>query len=164
MKTALLASLAALALSIPALSTPALAADFTGPRVGANIGFADDDFAGTEAFTYGVNVGYDFDLGGLVAGGTLEYQDSEEDGFGRDLSVVARLGGKAGENVLLYGLAGYTNLSVEGTGIELDGYRLGAGVEVAFTDNVYGNFEYRYSNYELDAEAHQMVIGIGYRF
>ena len=164
MKTALLASLAALAVSIPALSAPAHAADFTGPRVGAVIGFADDDFAGTEAFTYGLNIGYDFDLGGLVAGGTLEWQDSEEDGVGRDLSAVARLGGKVGENALIYGLAGYTNLSAEGTGIELDGYRVGAGVEVAFTDNVFANVEYRYSNYELDAETHQMVVGLGFRF
>jgi outer membrane immunogenic protein len=164
MKTVLLASLTTIALSIAAIAAPASAADFTGPRVGATIGFADDDFAGTEAFTYGLNVGYDFDLGGLVAGGTFEYQDSEEDGFGRDLSIVARLGGKAADNVLLYGLAGYTNLSAEGTSIELDGYRIGAGVEVALTDNVYTGVEYRYSNYELDLDAHQMALSLGYRF
>jgi outer membrane immunogenic protein len=145
-------------------SAPALAADFTGPRVGATIGFADDDFAGTEAFTYGVNAGYDFDLGKLVVGGTVEYQDSSEDGVGRDISATARLGGKVGERVLIYGLAGYTNLGVEDTNIELDGFRVGAGVEVAITPHVYGQVEYRYSNYELDVDTHQMLLGIGYRF
>src|SRR5688500_5482268 len=111
MKKIVLASLAALT-----FATPALAADFTGPRVGATIGFADDDFAGTEAFTYGVNAGYDFNLGGAVAGVTLEYQDSSEDGVGRDLSAVARLRTTVGQSALLYGLAGYTNLGIERTG------------------------------------------------
>lgn len=159
MKKIIIASVAALA-----LSTPAFAADFTGPRVGATIGFVDDDFAGTEAFTYGANIGYDFDLGKLVAGGTLEYQDSGEEGIGRDLSATARIGGKVGENALLYALAGYTNLGVEGTNVELDGVRVGAGAEFAVGSNVYANAEYRYSNYELGVEAHQMLVGLGYRF
>jgi outer membrane immunogenic protein len=146
------------------LSTSAMAADFSGPRVGATIGFVDDDFAGTEAFTYGLNAGYDFDLGKVVAGGTLEWQDSGEEGFGRDLSAVARLGAKLGDRVLLYALAGYTNLGIDGTGTELDGIRVGAGGEVAVTDNVFAQVEYRYSDYEQDAEAHQMLFGIGYRF
>lgn len=150
---------------LAAASAPAVAADFTGPRVGATIGLADDDFGGSDAFTYGVNAGYDFDLGrGLIAGATAEWQDSGEDGLGRDLSIVGRLGGKVSDNVMLYGLAGYSNLGIENTDIELDGFRVGAGVEVAVTDHVYGQVEYRYTNYELDAEAHQMLLGIGYRF
>ena len=146
------------------LAMPCAAADFTGPRIGATIGLADDDFGGAEVFTYGVNAGYDFDLGTLVAGATVEYQDSGENGFGRDLSITGRLGGKVTDNVLIYGLAGYSNQSVEGTGLELDGVRVGGGVEVALTDRVFGQLEYRYTNYELSAEAHQTVIGIGYRF
>lgn len=159
MKKMILASLAALC-----FATPALAADFTGPRVGVTAGFADDDFAGFEAFTYGVNVGYDYDLGKTVIGGTLEYQDSEEDGFGRDLSATARIGAKATDKVLVYALGGYTNLSAEGTGIELDGVRVGAGVEADLGKNFFGGVEYRYSNYELDVDGHQMVLGLGFRF
>lgn len=159
MKKLLLASVLALG-----VASPAFAADFSGPRVGANIGFADEDFAGTEVFTYGVNAGYDVDLGGAVVGATVEYQDSSEDGFGRDLSIVGRVGGKVGENVLAYALAGYSNLGVEGTGIELDGVRVGAGVEAAFAERFYGTVEYRYSNYELDADGHQMLVGLGIRF
>lgn len=159
MKLLVVASLAALA-----VAAPAAAADFSGPRVGATVGFADDDFGGTEAFTYGVNAGYDWDLGTSVAGVTVEYQDSSENGFGRDLSAVGRLGFKAGESALVYGLVGYTNQSLEGTGIELDGVRAGAGVEVALGTNAFAKTEYRYSDYEAGIDGHQMVAGIGFRF
>jgi len=159
MKKIILATVAALT-----LSTPAFAADFSGARIGGNIGFADDDFAGTEAFVYGVNVGYDADLGNLVVGGTLEYAGSDEDGLERDLSAVARIGGKAGENALVYALGGYTNVGIEGIEEELDGVRLGAGVEFALTPQVFANGEYRYSNYEAGYETHQMLVGVGFRF
>ena len=149
-----------------ALSAPAAAQDFSGGRIGANIGFADDDAFGTEALVYGVNVGYDFDLGGAVAGVTAEYGDSDEKGLGRDLSLVGRIGGKVGTSAMIYGLAGYTNLSVNlpGDDFELDGARIGAGAEFALTPNIFANAEYRYSNYELDLDGHQMVVGAGFRF
>lgn len=159
MKKIIFASVAALA-----LSTPAMAADFAGPYVGATVGLLDDDFAGTEVFTYGVNAGYDFDLGSTVAGVAVEYQDSSEDGVGRDLSAVGRYGFKAGENALVYGLLGYSNFAIDGTGVELDGVRAGAGVELGFGTGLLGKFEYRYSNYELGAELHQFVVGVGFRF
>jgi outer membrane immunogenic protein len=155
---------AAVLAATTAFATPAFAADFTGPRVAVNVGLADDDFGGAEAFTYGINAGYDFDLGGAVVGGTIEYQDSSEDGAGRDLSATVRAGGKAGENVLIYGLAGYTNLGVEDADFNLDGFRTGAGVEVALGSNAFGQVEYRYSNYELDVDGHQFVVGVGFRF
>lgn len=150
------------------LATPAFAqnapASFTGPRVGVTVGFADEDVGGTEAFTYGANVGYDFDLGAAVVGATLEYQESSEAGLGRDLSAVGRVGAKIGDRALIYGLAGYTNLNIEGTSIDLDGVRVGGGLELAFTPNVFAKAEYRYSNYELDLDGHQMVAGLGFRF
>ena len=66
MKKIVLASLAALT-----FATPSFAAGFSGPRVGATIGLADDDFLGTEVFTYGLNAGYDVDLGTAVVGGSV---------------------------------------------------------------------------------------------
>jgi len=164
MKKILAAALAASTLlATPAFAQDAAPATFTGARVGGTIGFADDDFGGTQAFTYGVEAGYDFDLGGAVAGVTLEAQDSGEDGIGRDLSAVGRVGGKAGDRVLLYALGGYTNLRVLSS-TNLDGFRVGGGVEVAATRNLYVKAEYRYSNYELDVEAYQGVVGVGFRF
>ncbi|TFI56815.1 porin family protein [Sphingomonas parva] len=144
-------------------AAPAFAqsANFAGPRVGATVGFADDDFLGTETFTYGANVGYDFDLGNAVVGVTGEYQDSDD--TGRDLSIVARAGAPVGSKALVYGLAGYTNLG-SGTGFSLDGARVGAGVEVAVTPNVFLNLEQRYSNYEAGVDGFQTVAGLGFRF
>lgn len=157
MNKAFVASLVALT-----LSAPAAAADFTGVRAGLNLGFLDDDFAGTGAFTYGVEAGYDFDLGTTVAGFSAEYQDSSEDGIGRDLSVSGRFGFKAGENALVYGLAGYTNLDI--AGFELDGARIGGGAEFGFGGGSFAKAEYRYSDYEAGVETHQMLVGVGYRF
>ena len=125
MKKVLIASVAALAFAAPVAAQES--ATFTGARIGGNVGFADDDVFGDEAFTYGVEAGYDFDLGSAVVGVSAEFQDSSDSG--RDLSATARAGGKVGENVLVYVLGGYSNLKI--VGVELDGLRLGAGVEVA---------------------------------
>lgn len=159
MKKIVLASVAALT-----FATPSFAAGFSGPRVAAVVGFAGDDFLSTEAFTYGINAGYDVDLGTTVIGATVEYQDSDEDGFGRDLSIVGRYGFKINEQALVYGTVGYTNQSVEGVDIELDGVRAGLGVELPFGPNAYGQIETRYNNYQYDLESYQTVLGVGFRF
>lgn len=41
----------------------------------------------------------------------------------------------------------------------LDGFRVGTGVERSFMRNVYGKVEYRYSNYAQDFERHQVLAG-----
>ncbi|MCH8684838.1 porin family protein [Pedomonas mirosovicensis] len=158
MKKLLAASLLAMT-----VSAPAFAADFTGPRVGFNIGLADNDFLGDDTFTYGFNAGYDHAFGKLIVGGTVEYQEGE-DAYGRDLSATVRLGTKVAEQAMVYGLVGYTNQGIENTPVELDGVRLGLGAEVAFNQYLFGNVEYRYSNYEAGAELHQTLVGIGFRF
>lgn len=161
MKKIVLASIAALT-----FATPSFAASFSGPRVGATIGLADDDFLGTEVFTYGLNAGYDVDLGTAVVGGTVEWQDSDEDILGRDLSVTARVGAKVNDTALVYGLVGYTNLSVDDdyADLDVDGLRAGVGIEIPFGTKLYGQLETRYSDYELGLEVYQTVIGVGFRF
>ena len=149
-----LAGAAALALT----ATPAAAADFEGFRVGVNAGYADGD--GEGAFTYAINAGYDFNLNGAVIGAQVELGDTDE--TGRDIAVSARAGGVVGERVLLYAHGGYTNLEV--ADINLDGVRVGGGIEYAVSDNIYVNAEYRYSNYELGFDAHGGVVGAGFRF
>ncbi len=163
-----------------------------------------------DGIAFGVGVGYDFDLGGIVAGIEGEFtestgeQEADErlDGInftsrvetGRDLYVGGRLGFLAGPSTLVYGKAGYTNTSVEG-GFEstgdrfefdsnVDGWRLGAGIEQLFGRNAYGKIEYRYSNYnnldfsddfdfddfesedfdtDIDLDRHQVMVGFGVR-
>lgn len=159
MKKVVLASLVALT-----VSAPAFAADFTGFRAAATVGLADDNFLGDDVFTYGVNVGYDRAYGNVIAGVTAEFQEGDETGYGRDLSIAARLGTKVTDNALVYGLVGYTNQGTEGYAGKLDGVRLGLGAELAFNEKLFGTVEYRYSNYERGAELHQTLVGLGVRF
>jgi outer membrane immunogenic protein len=202
------------------VAAPALAQDaspFTGPRIEGLIGYdslrsgEDEDGVDTgdnegdetiDGAAFGVGVGYDFDLGGVVAGIEGEFmestgeQDSDEsiDGFtssietGRDLYVGARLGAQVAPSTLVYAKGGYTNTSIEAAfeddsdrfefDTNVDGWRLGAGVERLFGPNMYGKIEYRYSNYnnvdfqgdegdleaDIDLDRHQVVAGVGWRF
>jgi outer membrane immunogenic protein len=163
----ILAAAAAMAAATPAAAQEAPAAEaaptnsFTGGHVGLNIGFADEDVFGTELFTYGVEVGYDYDFGGAVVGAVAEIQDSDD--TGRELSLSGRVGAKPARNVLVYGLAGYANLEIVDD-LEIDGLRLGGGVEVAPAPHVSVKLEQRYTNYEFDVDAWQTVLGVGFRF
>ena len=120
---------------------------------------------------YGGVLGYDFDLGQAVLGVEAELSDSgvsvsETDvvatgdsltlSADRDIYVGIRAGAKVGSNVLLYAKGGYVNgrikahyqsgATVVNDGQNMDGFRLGAGLEYSF-----GKFalrgEYRYSDY-----------------
>jgi len=210
------------AASIPAMGTAALAQDnstFTGPRVEALVGYditrpgssedidnADDLDQSIEDVTYGVGVGYDFAMGGMVLGLEGEFMESEAKtefdttGFtdygvgnieaGRDLYVGARAGVLVTPSTLVYAKGGYTNarfnlLATDNTtdtetDLDLDGWRVGGGIEQAFGKNLYVKGEYRYSNYkegeveapsglesdrfDVDLDRHQILMGVGYRF
>lgn len=179
------------------VAAPAMAqqtAPFTGLRAEGIVGY---DRVGTEnleddsdGLTYGAGVGYDFQMGGMVAGVEAEITDSTVDECvndvlfagdelcdeaGRDIYVGGRVGGLVGANTLVYAKAGYTNARLntsytngfdiaEEDGTNLDGVRLGAGAEFAIGPNSYIKTEYRYSNYEQDFEKHQVVAGFGFRF
>lgn len=147
----------------------------------------------SDGVIYGGGVGYDFQMGGLVTGVEAEITDSTVDEcsegvritgdkicgqVGRDIYVGGRVGSLVGPSTLLYGKAGYTNArlqteyedGIDGdagdieTGGNLDGVRLGAGLEHAMGPNSFVKAEYRYSNYEQGFEKHQGVVGIGFRF
>ena len=162
MKRILIAAVLAATVATPAFAQDAAPATttFTGARIGAEIGVADEDIFGTELFTYGLEAGYDFDLGGAVAGVAVGLQDSDD--TGREFSVSGRLGAKVGSSALVYGTAGYSNLKAGD--FKLDGVRFGLGVELAPAENFYVKAEQRYGNYELGAELWQTVIGAGVRF
>ena len=147
----------------------------------------------TSGVTYGAGVGYDFQAGGLVLGVEGEVGDSTLDecvngvdvtgdelcaSAGRDLYAGGRIGYAVSPNVLLYGKAGYTNQRISldyddgttGTALDfsssenLDGIRVGGGLEFAIGPNSYAKTEYRYSNYEQGFDRHQVVAGFGFRF
>ncbi|TFI60025.1 porin family protein [Sphingomonas parva] len=225
MRKVLVAALLAGSFATPALAQEA--ASFTGPRIEGLVGYdilksgeSDDDGVDTssnngdesiEGVSYGVGVGYDFDLGNVVAGVEAEYADSSGeqeadetlDGInfsssvetGRDIYVGARLGFRAAPSTLVYVKGGYTNTSIEANyetagdrfefDTNVDGWRLGAGIEQLFGPNLYGKLEYRYSNYnnldfsdnfdldnfeaedfdtDINLDRHQIMAGIGFRF
>ncbi|MFB0611093.1 outer membrane protein [Aurantiacibacter poecillastricola] len=176
--------------SATAIAVPAAAQDnsaFTGPRIEGIAGYDiskagsdvdndlnDEDDQSIDGFLYGVGLGYDVAVGGVVLGAEAELTDSTAktelvDGdlenlgiagefeTGRDIYVGARAGILAGDNALVYVKGGYTNarynlLADDGTNtletdLDLDGYRVGAGAEYAMTENTFFKLEYRYSNY-----------------
>ena len=142
--------------------------------------------------TYGVGAGYDFQMGGAVVGVEGEASDATTDRCAHDVSVTGdalcfkakrdlyvggRVGAVVGSNTLLYAKAGYTNgrfgldYKDGGTGAanfksgrNLDGYRIGAGVEHAIGTRSFVKAEYRYSNYQDGFDRHQVVAGVGFRF
>lgn len=160
-----------------------------------------------DGFLYGIEAGYDIAIGNrAVVGiegeltdstGNVETDTSDPEffgygrvGTGRDLYLGLRAGLLATPNTLVYAKGGYTNarldvLATDGTtelreNFELDGWRLGAGVEQALGPNAFAKVEYRYSKYsnanfefadgdisgdfDIDTDRHQVVAGLGWRF
>jgi outer membrane immunogenic protein len=187
------ALVATTALSAPAFAqSDDSRAPFTGPRVEAVAGW-DRVQAGGEhkdGVTYGGGAGYDIQAGGAVVGIEGELTGSTTDSCvgarttadpqiclkaGRDFYAGGRVGAVVGGNNLLYAKAGYTNArarvtSDNGTtvstltGRNLDGVRVGAGVEHSFGRSAYGKVEYRYSNYQDGVSRHGVLAGVGVRF
>lgn len=110
---------------------------------------------------------------------------------GREFYVGGRVGYVTSPDLMLYVKGGYTNqrFNFEGTDgtvdagqrLDTDGYRVGAGAEYAFSNNMYGGLEYRYSNYSegeldfngdapdssrfnIDTDRHQVMATVGVRF
>ncbi|WNO54168.1 outer membrane protein [Stakelama saccharophila] len=166
----------------------------------------DNDDEDTDGFLYGVEAGYDVAVGnkavvgieGELSDSTAEtdpYDGDAQFGYGnvetgRDLYIGARAGILATPSTLVYAKGGYTNARLDLTTdygerindehYNLDGYRIGAGVEQAIGGNAYAKVEYRYSNYgdarlefddgsntdnfSVDTDRHQLVAGVGMRF
>lgn len=109
----------------------------------------------------------------------------------REIYVGGRVGYVTSPDLMLYVKGGYSNqrFGIDGSDgttsasqrLDTDGYRLGAGAEYAFSNNVYGGLEYRYSNYRkgefdfngttpdssrfsIDTDRHQVVATLGVRF
>jgi outer membrane immunogenic protein len=118
----------------------------------------------------------------------FETGDSLRFSTGRDIYVGGRVGFATNGGTLLYAKGGYTNAKFrarynDAVGTQLtdgstsDGYRLGAGIEQKFKlfgPSGFAKLEYRYSNYknldigttdfDIDTDRHQVVLGMGVRF
>ena len=168
----------------------------------------EDNDQSAEGLVWGGAAGYDMDLGTMVIGAEAELTESTADvrtlegdaenfglgrvEAGRDIYLGARAGFKATPNTLVYAKAGYTNarygfLGTDGEvsdeqHIDVDGWRVGAGVEHKLGSNAFARLEYRYSKYseaevdfepegipdtdpfDVDLDRHQLMAGVGWRF
>lgn len=158
----------------------------------------DGDSEGRNGFAYGALLGYDIQRGSTVFGVEGEVTDATTsarsynefatgDRFSvdanRDLYVGGRVGYAISPLALLYAKAGYTNAGIESrytsgaTGaaevvdkVNLDGFRVGAGLEYNFSPTAFVKGEYRYSHYgklddyDIDLDRHQLMAGVGIRF
>lgn len=133
------------------------------------------DHAVSENLIVGAEVGVDlFDNKSRSISGTTSYDSSAK----REIEASARIGTKLLNNVLVYAKAGYANarfteaVTVGGTtgntrtefSTNLDGVRVGAGVETSLFSGILAKTEYRYTNYQQDVSRHQVMVGLGYRF
>jgi outer membrane immunogenic protein len=193
MRKLIIAALLAAGTAAPALAQQA-DAPFTGLRLEGLVGYDTTDIEGEGAngVVYGVGVGYDVQAGNIVFGADAEMSKSSIDECvanvsitgdrlcaeaGRDLSIGGRIGAVVAPSTLVYARAGYTNArfnleydNLNGTSLDtvarenLDGVRVGGGVEQAIGGNAFVRGEYRYSNYEQGFDRHQAVVGFGFRF
>lgn len=127
-------TLFASAAAVAAVAAPASAANISGPRVEAVVGWDKPDFdfdapgfdQNADGIVYGIGAGYDFALGKTVAIGIdVEASDSSAElnfasagdtvrfEAGRDLYAGLRFTAAASDRLNLYGKGGYTNARVK---------------------------------------------------
>ncbi|WP_293992928.1 outer membrane beta-barrel protein [Sphingomonas sp.] len=112
----------------------------------------------------GASVGYDLRTGGVVLGAEAEFFDAA--------SLGVRVGAALPGGTLLYVKGGYATTRVTiyapgGTLLDrrwIDGGRVGAGVQFPISRKLSLKGEYRYTNYELGLESHQLAAGLGFHF
>jgi outer membrane immunogenic protein len=139
--------------------------------------------------TYGLAIGYDMVRGGGFLGVELtadasDTKDCERDVFvagdrgcveaRADSALVGRAGANVGRSTQLYVLAGYALADIRASyrlgstrsseNEDLDGVRLGGGLQAGITRTISAKLEYRYTNYEQDFSRHQGVLGISFAF
>ncbi len=169
---------------------------WSGPYAGVTLGYAfggetqvdgvvDNDID-TDGFNAGGFVGYNYQVGNIVAGAEADlgysWADGENAGItsesGLEGSLRARLGYVITPNILLYATAGGAGKQLEISGGPDDGdetlfgYTAGVGTDVMVTEQVFGRVEYRYTDFgsedfgttEVDDKDHRVLFGLGVKF
>lgn len=177
MTSARFAAIAAALVMLPA-SAGAQDSAFDGPRVGAIVGIDETDAApglgARSGLLYGVQLGYDRDLGGFVLGAEADIAASdartETPAFtseaDRYLSAAVRAGFKLADPLLVYARGGIANTRISTSLGRFDqtGFTVGGGAEYAVAGRFYVRGEYRYSDYGSTLRGQQYVVGLGFRF
>lgn len=158
MKSIVMAATAVLALA----ATPAMAGDFSGVRAEVTAGL-DDVTGGVDPtkVTYGAGVGLDAELYKNVIVGVEATVDNVFDR--RNVGAGARVGYVVADKALVYAKVGYANWK-QTTSRELEGLRVGGGIEANLYGPVYGKVEYRYTDFNRGVGQHGGLVGLGLRF
>ncbi len=158
-KIMIAAALAATAL----VATPAMAGDFTGPRVELSAG-VDDVTKGINSkdVTYGAAVGFDV---GIAPRATVGLEANVDNVFDdeRTIGASARVGYEVVNGALVYGKVGYTNYR-DVFSRKLDGVRVGGGLDVIVTGPFYVGAEYAYTDLQANVGRHEGKVKVGIRF
>jgi outer membrane immunogenic protein len=176
----------------------AQAFSWSGPYLGVHGGGGwlngDFDFAGagsrSEDFNgglFGAFVGYNFQFdNNVVLGveGNLDYNWNDKNFAGADIgtdwsgAVRGRVG-YAFDRALVFAAGGWTAtrgfVDLPGAGKSeetFNGWTVGAGVDYAFTDMIFGRAEYRYNDFgdkdiqgfKADLNQHTVTVGVGVKF
>ena len=113
----------------------------------------------TNDVTYGANAGINVPVGNFILGAELNANNVFDN---RDIGASARIGYAAGR-VMPYLKAGYANYR-DAFSRNLDGLRVGGGLEYRLSDTTYIKAEYRYSDFAANVGKHGVLAGIGFRF
>ncbi len=170
-------------------------ATWTGAYAGVMGGYSfagrtDDEGAdttiNTDGFLLNGFVGYNYQVGNIVAGAEADIGYSWADGSnagytsdsGVEGSLRARLGYVVSPAVLLYATAGGAAKDLEvSDGVTSEsntmiGWTAGAGADMMVTDNVFGRVEYRYTDFgsdtfngsEVSDKDSRVLVGLGMKF
>lgn len=172
-------------------ATPVIAqtkAPFTGPYIDVVGGWdrTQTNSGHDDGFLYGGQAGYDLSAGKVRFGPEIEVTGSTQKDCNvnagvtdclksdRDLFAGARVGYVVTPKALVYVTGGYTNARYAGLAAsnssarvgaaDLDGARVGAGIEYAVTEHVFVKTEYRYSTYSDSIDRNQVIGAVGFRF
>jgi outer membrane immunogenic protein len=159
---------------------------------------AEGDSVSNSGVTYGGELGYDYQIGtGAVLGAYAGIDGSSSKECvsagteracikaGRNFTLGGRIGAPIRANSLVYVKGGYSNGRLSATytdtavpsdnqsgGQNLDGFHVGAGVQVGMRNGFYGKAEYVYTRYSTSDlfgddtrfDRHRVLAGVGYRF
>lgn len=158
-------------------ASAALAADWTGGYVGAQVGYADlapsDGRVDGDGTTYGINAGYDYDFGEWVLGAEIDYDRLNINAGTGTNSVNAdhlyraklRLGYDFGD-AMGYVVAGPARLQTS-AGSKTDAF-YGLGVSVLMSPQWSITGEYLYQNFNdvggVDAKIQSFTLRAAFRF
>ena len=172
-RTASLAAALLLFASAPALAAP------TGLRVTALAGLERTDAAtrtgASDGVYYGGQLGYDWQLGSVIAGieGDLGGSSASQAigtrraDQGVFVSAAVRLAVPVTDSLRGFVRGGYAYHTVTydtGQAFHGSGWTLGGGGEVDLTERVFLRGEYRFSDYGRTVRGQQFLLGAGLRF